>query len=311
MAYGFDAEKGGSSEWIAHGRTSPCTAEERPSVMIDATTHFHEFEQSGWQRAAAHYDVVFQALTTQSIVPLLDAVGSGAGTRFVDLASGPGYVATAASARGAQALAIDFSETMIALGRKRHPGITLELGDVEALTLADLSVDAAVMAYGLLHLPSPDQALAEAYRILRPGGRFAATVWAPPERSVGFALILDAIRAHGRLDVPLPAGPPFFRFSDHAEFRRSMHAAGFRDIEVREVDQVWHLRDADQFLTAMRYGTVRTGALLAVQTASQLAGITSAIAEACADYRLGHELLLPMPAVLAVGTRPVRDDVPG
>ena len=279
--------------------------------MSDPAARFHDFERDGWQDAAVQYDAVFQGLTAQSIVPLIEAVAAGAGTRLVDLASGPGYVAAAAEERGATALAIDFAQSMVAIGRIRHPRIELRTGDVEALALPDRSFDAAVMAYGLLHLARPDQALADAFRILRPGGRFAATVWAPPERALGLGIILDAVRRHGRLDVPLPSGPPFFRFSDHAEFASSLEQAGFRDVQVQEISQTWRLRDADEFFKTMHLGTVRTGALLSAQDPSQLAAIRAEVDRRCAVHRGEHGLLLPMPAVLAMGTRPLTADAGG
>ena len=105
--------------------------------MSDPAARFHDFERDGWQDAAVQYDAVFQGLTAQSIVPLIEAVAAGAGTRLVDLASGPGYVAAAAEERGATALAIDFAQSMVAIGRIRHPRIELRTGDVEALALPD------------------------------------------------------------------------------------------------------------------------------------------------------------------------------
>jgi hypothetical protein len=104
--------------------------------------------------------------------------------------------------------------------------------------------------------------------------------------------------------VPLPSGPPFFRFSDQAEFRRSLEAVGFRDVRVLEISQVWHVRDADEFFATMRFGTVRTGALLMAQSPSQLEAIQAAVIRSCAEYCSTRGVLLPMPAMLAVGTRP-------
>ena len=65
---------------------------------------FHEFEHAGGERAAEYYADVFGGVTTQMAAPLLDAVGADAGTRLLDVATGPGFVAAAAAARGAAAV---------------------------------------------------------------------------------------------------------------------------------------------------------------------------------------------------------------
>ena len=56
--------------------------------MIDPHS-FREFEHSGWQGIPQQYHQAFGELTTQSIEPLLDAAGVKAGTRVIDIASGP------------------------------------------------------------------------------------------------------------------------------------------------------------------------------------------------------------------------------
>ena len=83
---------------------------------------FHHFEHAGWQRASAHYADTFGALTVQSTEPLLDAVGVASGTRLLDVASGPGYVAAAAAARGAEVVGLDFSALML---KRRAAGIRM------------------------------------------------------------------------------------------------------------------------------------------------------------------------------------------
>ena len=193
---------------------------------------FHSFEQSGWQRAADHYGDAFGGLTSQTIPRLSIAAHVGAGTRLLDVASGPGYVAAAGAALGATAVGVDFSSAMVGLAAGRYPGIRFEEGDAEALPFADDRFDAVTLNFGVLHLARPDTALTEARRVLVPGGRCALTVWAKPEQSVGFGIVLRAIEAHGRMDVPLPEGPPFFRFADPDEATRSLIAAGFVEPSV-------------------------------------------------------------------------------
>src|SRR4029434_4129860 len=174
--------------------------------MIDPHS-FHEFEHSGWQGIPQQYHQAFGELTTQSIEPLLDAAGVEPGTKVIDIASGPGYVAAAAARRSARVIGVDFSAAMIEEAQRRNPDIEFREGDAEQLPLGNGLFDAAVMNFGILHLARPDQALAEACHVLCPGGRFGFTVWARPDEAVGFRIVLDAIAKHGNLNVPLPEGP--------------------------------------------------------------------------------------------------------
>src|SRR3984893_5601278 len=93
--------------------------------MTDA---FHDFEHAGWERASEYYGDAFGALTPQTAGALLDAVGASSGTRLLDVATGPGFIAAAAAARGARVLGLDFSPAMIAEARRRHPAVTFREG---------------------------------------------------------------------------------------------------------------------------------------------------------------------------------------
>lgn len=266
-------------------------------------TSFHDFEQAGWERAAEFYGDAFGSLTAQTAPALLEAVGAARGGRLLDVASGPGFIAGAAASLGSDVVGLDFAPAMIAEARRRWPALTFREGDAESLPFDTGSFDAVVMNFGLLHLARPDAALADAHRVLRPGGRYAFTVWAAPERAVAFGLALRAIEEFGNPNVPLPEGPPFFRFSDAAETGRTLESIGFRDVAVRELPLVWRLQSADAVFEALSRGGVRTAAVLRAQTPAALEAIRAAVRRGVESYAVEDGFAIPMPAVLAAATR--------
>jgi SAM-dependent methyltransferase len=267
--------------------------------MPNAAESFRDFEHEGWERAADVYRSGFMDVTAQAVDPLLDAVGAARGTALLDVATGPGHVAAGAAERGARVTGLDFAAAMLEIARARHPDITFEQGDAEALPFADDSFDAVVCAFGMLHFAHPERAMAESYRVLRRSGRVAFTVWAPPNEALMFGIVRGAIETHGRIDVPLPDGPAQFRFSDPAECRAVLGAAGFSGIDVRRIRLVWRLDSADRLFDIVMHGSVRTAAVLRAQTETALVAIRKAMGEEVARYRNGEVYELPMPAVMA------------
>ena len=266
---------------------------------------FRDFEHAGWTSNVSEYEAAFTRLTRQAVAPLLDAVNLRHGARLLDVATGPGYVAAAAAARGARALGVDFSAPMVAHASAINPAVEFQEGDAEALSLEDCSFDAVVMNFGMLHLARPERAMTEAARVLKPGGCFAFTVWARPEEAVGFEIILNAIQTHGNPEVQLPQGPSFFRFSDPAECGRTLREAGFLNVRVTSIPQVWRFNAPGGLFDAIYYGGVRIKAVLRAQSNEALEAIRNAASEATKNFNRGGTIELPMPAILASAVKPL------
>jgi len=271
------------------------------SADMDA---FRTFELAGWEANVSEYDAAFARVTSQAIAPLLDAVDLRKGMRLLDVASGPGYVAAVAAAQGARVTGIDFSAPMVALARSANPGVDFQEGDAEALAFPDGSFDAVVMNFGMLHLARPERAMAEAARVLKPAGRYAFTVWAKPDEAVGFGVILNAIQSHGKLEVQLPEGPPFFRFSDPAECDRALRSAGFLGVRVTHHPQIWRFQAADDLFDAIYNGGVRVKAILRAQSDEALQAIRTAARDTTQQYMHNGVIELSMPAILASASKP-------
>ena len=142
---------------------------------------------------------------------------------IADLGAGEGTFSQLLAQRAKRVIAVDNSEKMVrvrrapgARARPRQPGVPK--GDLEALPIDDGSVDLAFLSQSLHHARHPDRAVAEAHRILRPGGRI---------------LVLDLVRHHFEEARELYADL-WLGFTD-VELRRFLCRAGFRDVETSVV----------------------------------------------------------------------------
>ncbi|MBF0356202.1 MAG: bifunctional demethylmenaquinone methyltransferase/2-methoxy-6-polyprenyl-1,4-benzoquinol methylase UbiE [Alphaproteobacteria bacterium] len=109
----------------------------------------------------------------------IDAVKPRPGEHLLDVAGGTGDIAFRFLKRGGDAVTVcDINAEMLKVGRERAidkghlQGLDWVVGDAEALPVPDASYDAYTIAFGLRNVTHIERALAEARRILKPGGRF-------------------------------------------------------------------------------------------------------------------------------------------
>jgi ubiquinone/menaquinone biosynthesis C-methylase UbiE len=261
---------------------------------------FTEFEHEGWQRVADKYDSNWASSTRQFIPPLLDAAKVENGMSLLDIGCGPGYVAAAATDRGASATGLDFSAEMIAIAHKGFPHIQFIEGDAQNLPFPDNNFERVVANFALLHLADPERAMTEACRVLKPGGRFAFTTWAKKEENRFIQIVDDAIQAHANLNVDLPPGPPYYLYENTRGFREALERAGFdRNSMTFRVHVIeWQVPTAHFIFDAERSAGVRTAGLLARQTTAALSNIKAAIEAGVQRYAKDGGFAIPKAAYI-------------
>jgi SAM-dependent methyltransferase len=272
-----------------------------PTIDVEA---FKRFEREGYSRVAQGYDKATAMVTSQVNDAILDAVGAGPGISLLDVACGPGWLSAAAVKRGAIVTALDFAENMVAIARLRCPEADIQNADAENLPFQTGRFDAVVCSLGILHLPNPEKAVAEAHRVLKPGGRYAFTCWTPPASNPFFGLVLGSVQKHGNMNVNLPAGPPLFRFGELTECEKVLRAAGFTSVSVTELPMMWPFSTPEDVVPAVVASTARIGPILAMQTPEQRRNIESAITDGAKKYTTARGVEIPTAVLLAVGQRP-------
>ncbi|MFN8048566.1 MAG: demethylmenaquinone methyltransferase [Ancrocorticia sp.] len=141
-----------------------------------------------FDEVAARYDIMNDLMTIGQVRVWREAVSvaidAKPGLKVLDLAAGTGTSSAAYAAKGADVVACDFSQGMLAEGKRRYPYLTFVAGDAMALPFEDETFDVTTISYGLRNVHDPDLAMREMLRVTKPGGRlvvaeFSRPTWAP------------------------------------------------------------------------------------------------------------------------------------
>ena len=175
---------------------------------------------------------------------LVAAAAPRAGQRIVDLAGGTGDVAALMAGPDREVTVIDPSAAMMEAGRARnHRHVEWKLGAAERLPLADASIDTLTIAFGIRNVTRIEAALAEALRVLKPGGRFLCLEFSTPVFWLRPFYNLFSFLVIPRLGAWIANSPEAYtylvesirRFPDQQGFARLIEGAGFADVRFRNL----------------------------------------------------------------------------
>ena len=169
---------------------------------------------------------------------------------LLDVAGGTGDIASRfleASGSGARAVICDISAEMMDVGRERigkRDGLAFVQANAESLPFPSKSFDAYTIAFGMRNLTHIDAALAEAFRVLKPGGRFLclefSSVETPLLDTLYDAYSMNAIPALGALVAGDGASYRYLvesirRFPDQKSFMGMIETAGLERARYRNL----------------------------------------------------------------------------
>jgi SAM-dependent methyltransferase len=274
---------------------------------MNGLSDFEKMEREGCANPAIAkgYADGFHQATRLVAQRLSDAVSAGPKSTVLDLCTGHGVVAAELSARGASVTGLDFSGVMISLAQSAVPDASFIQGDAMSMDFADSSFDAVTIGFGVPHFPDPERGLAEAARVLRPGGRIAFSIWKGKGSDGAFGWLFDAVGRLGDPSVELPLGPDAHMLADRSSAEPMVTQAGFAEFQLFDVPSELHVQHPEDFFDAFDQGAVRAASLLRSQPAMKRDSIRSDLAERTRSLGNMHNggFLVPAPSVIISAVR--------
>lgn len=172
------------------------------------------------------------------------AVAPTVGEEILDLAAGTGTSTQPFYEAGANPTACDFSAGMIEVGRQQFPHLKFVQGDAMNLPFADATFDAVTISFGLRNVQDPKKALAEMFRVTKPGGRlvvceFSHPTWSP-FRTVYLEYLMKALPAvankmSSNPDAYVYLAESIRAWPNQAELSEVILGSGWKTCEYRDL----------------------------------------------------------------------------
>ena len=200
----------------------------------------------GWGRRAVEFATLLEPAACREYLSVHHALDVGAGDRLLDVACGSGLALELARARGADVAGIDASQRLVAIAADRVPDGDVRVGDMAALPWDDTSFDVVTSFRGLW--ATTPEAMAEARRVLRPGGRIGVTTWGHVKMSPGlWALTPFTLAALEKVDAQAR-----MKSLGRPEVGEAvLTQAGFVGVRRHEVPFAWEFPDPETFSRAL------------------------------------------------------------
>ena len=173
---------------------------------------------------------------------------------ILDIAAGTGEpgLTIASMLDGGKVVITDLAEDMLAIARENATergihNIETRTCDVCELPFPDSTFDAISCRFGFMFFPDMLLAAKEMFRVLKPGGKIATSVWNVPEKNFWVTAVMGTINKNMELPAPPPGAPGMFRCAKDGFIEDLFLQAGFKNISQTEVPGKLNCKTADVY----------------------------------------------------------------
>lgn len=263
---------------------------------------------SGWEKWDPWFDARFDEINNA----IANRAGVMPGHTTLDLGSGTGYPALLVAKKVGDTGAVfglDIADDMLNVARKKAAAlgadhVVFKTCDVQdKIPFDDHKFDAATSRFCLMFLPDPGATMAEVWRTLKPGGRFAAAVWDGPEKNRALSMPMKVMMEAMEMKPPDPPPPGIFALHDREKSKRMMTEAGFVDVSVEEFAVMFDYDSDQHFLDSRKELSAPARVLLESLPPEKLDEVDKKIIEMAEEYRVDGRLEFPCTALLISGQK--------